>query len=279
MSFKSLSSALLISFSAAVYAAPVTTPILVVGGSLENGKTPCEIGKVNVLGCISVGFGHYLSLGQAIARSNSGIGLVFNEAIAGATTFNRSGYIIPGEDVADVGWENHGYENQFARALAQVTNPVTGDVSAKHVVIGIGNDCLHSNAFVTPPSQSSPCTRAEINSMITRYIQIGQMALDAGVTPVYTLYPPRKTSEMSYGWDLALSQQVLGFSFVICDADYDFLAKRFKNRIKNELPGALRVNSWKDIVHMGDGLHPTIESSQLAAKRVMRVIKNNQPLD
>ena len=72
--------------ASAVASAPVDTPILMIGASYENGKTPCVLNKVNVIGCLSVGFGQYLSLSQALSLNPLNAAIVINEAIGGATT-------------------------------------------------------------------------------------------------------------------------------------------------------------------------------------------------
>lgn len=58
-------------------------PLLVIGASWAEGKTPFNNG-IAPLGGTSVGFGSYLSLGQALTRENKLPGYVINEAEAGA---------------------------------------------------------------------------------------------------------------------------------------------------------------------------------------------------
>ena len=69
-------------------------PLLVIGASYGEGKTPFNNGLAP-LGGISVGFGSYLSVGQALTRAPQLPGYVINEAQGGATTFARS-YCAPG---------------------------------------------------------------------------------------------------------------------------------------------------------------------------------------
>lgn len=258
----------------AAEAAPVPGPILVIGASHESAKTPCVIGKTSTLGCISVGFGKYLSLGQALTRSPLNDGIVLVEAIAGATTFDRPGYI--GDTPAEVGWEEQGYVKQWQRALAAATNPITGQVNAKYGVIGIANDCLHDNAFTTPPSQSTQCSAADRDAVVSRYIAVGQQALAAGVTPVYTGYPPLAPAGTDKGVDLALVQATYGFSFVISNADYVDLASRFNTRIAAELPQAINAHVFRRFTHMGDGLHPDRRTALHAAKTLMIAIRRHE---
>src|SRR3990167_7312053 len=73
---------------------PSSLPLLVVGASYAEGKTPFNQG-IAPLGGIAVGFGSYLSLGQALTRSAPLPGYVINEGQAGGTTFARS-YCAPG---------------------------------------------------------------------------------------------------------------------------------------------------------------------------------------
>ena len=72
--------------------------ILVIGASLEDGGTPCELaadgtGVENNPGfCSSVNFGAYLPLSAALQDRLLVRGQVIVEAIGGATTFARGGY-------------------------------------------------------------------------------------------------------------------------------------------------------------------------------------------
>ncbi|MDJ0863568.1 MAG: hypothetical protein QNK18_15930 [Gammaproteobacteria bacterium] len=261
----------------AVPAASVDTPILMIGASYENGKTPCVVDKVNVIGCLSVGFGQYLSLSQALSLNPWNAAIVINEAIGGATTFDRPGYIIPTEQQAEIGWEEDGFDKQLQRAILAATNPYTGKVTAVYVVIGAANDCLHSNAFETAPSASAPCSLTDINAVIDRYVAIGQRAVAAGLTPVYTGYPPLADPGATSGVDLALAQPVHGFLFTIEAESYGQLVSLFNSRVPAEVPSAIMANAWKRFEHIGDGLHPTVDTARGAASRVMMSIVKRKP--
>lgn len=263
--------------ASAASAAPVDTPILVIGASYENGKTPCVLNKINVIGCLSVGFGRYLSLSQALSLNALNGAIVLNEAIGGATTFDRPGYIIPTEKQAEIGWEEDGFDKQLQRAILAATNPRTGTVTAEYVVIGVANDCLHSNAFETAPSESAPCTLAELNAVVGRYVAIGRQAAAAGLTPVYTGYPPLADRGDTSGVDWALARPANGFLFTIDAASYGQLVSIYNSRIPAEVPGAILANAWNRFEHIGDGLHPTFDTAQRAALRVMVSIVSRKP--
>lgn len=251
----------------------LTSPLLVVGASFENGKTPCILGETNVLGCISINFGEYLSIGNALARSKKNNGRIFVEAIAGATTFDRPGFLGPFGPQAGVGWEQYGYQKQLDRALAATTNPITGTVNAKFVVVGMANDCLHSHAMSVQPADATPCAVVDLDAVVSRYIAVGQQALAAGVTPVFTGYPPLRTPGSIIGIDLSVSQQAYDLVFVIDDANYTALANLYNQRIAAELPDAILVNAWESIVTIGDGLHPDQASVERATRVIMDAIE------
>ncbi len=270
LSYSTLSSAAPVSPSRA----PLDSPILVIGASMENAKTPCVVGKVNALGCLSIGFGNYLSLGPALTRSRLTNGLVLVEAMAGATTFDRPGFIIPTEERADVGFEEYGFEKQLKRAVAAATDPITNALNARYVVIGIANDCLHSSAFLTPPSQSRQCASTDRNAVVDRYIAAGRQAIAVGLIPVYTGYPPLATGGLNNGVDLELAKSVIGVRFMISRTAYTDLANRYNKRIAAELPGAILVNAYTEFSHIGDGLHPNRRTTERAATLLIRRIVN-----
>jgi len=67
---------------------PSSLPLLLVGASYAEGKTPFNNG-IAPLGGVAVGLGSYLSVGQALTRTPLLPGFVINEGQAGATTFAR----------------------------------------------------------------------------------------------------------------------------------------------------------------------------------------------
>jgi hypothetical protein len=167
--------------------------ILVIGASMSEAKVPFNDDMKAPLGGISVALGSYLSLGNALVKDPRLPGYVINEAQAGATTFDRSG-CNPGPECVD-GWQ--GYEKQLQMALARVTIPMVPPIrNARHVVITIANDCLHSDAFGIPQDQTAPCDYAQMNVYIDSLLAVGQQALDAGITPIYDFYPPYSTFDM-----------------------------------------------------------------------------------
>lgn len=248
-------------------------PILVIGASYADGRTPFNDNVEAPLGGVTVGLGSYLSLGGALVRNRTLSGHVINEAQGGATTFDRQAcnpICTP-----DINWQ--GYEKQLTKALARVTarDPSTGDVvsiNAKYVVITFSNDCLHSDAFGIPQSQARQCSTADINDYADRLVSLGQRILDTGLTPVF-LNPP------SYNdLDLPLAHSLFGLEWMIEESVYEELFETRHARIAAELPGAVQLDAWKGFEHMGDGLHPNARSVKKAAKRIARFIRKNDSI-
>ncbi len=248
--------------------------LLLIGASYVNGSVPFNDKLQAPLGGISVGFGSYLSLGQALTRSPLLPGFVINEAQAGATTFDRTA--CNPECTPGIGWQ--GYDKQFTKALARVQtrDPNSGQVvstNARYVVIVMGNDCLHSDAFGIPQSQAQPCSVEQVNQYIDRLIAVGQRAINEGITPVYDLLPRYEDL------DLPLAGQLFGLSWMIGEADYNQMRNIHLSRIAAELPQAIQVDMWKGFEHGGDGLHPTPETAKRAAMRVAFQIRLNDLLN
>ncbi|HEV7915156.1 MAG TPA: hypothetical protein VGP22_15430 [Albitalea sp.] len=239
---------------------PSQLPLLVIGASYSEGKTPFNNG-IAPLGGVSVGLGSYLSLGQALTRNDDLPGFVINEAQAGATTFARP-FCAPGAATCGpAGWD--GYDVQLQKALARVAVPPSfSQVNAKYVVITMSNDCLHADAFGIPQSQSQPCTPAQMNATVDRLVALGNVALSRGVVPVYDVHPRYERL------DLNLFRSLFGLAWVISEADYDNLRQLSRSRLRAELPAAVVLDIWKDFEHIGDGLHPAPASARKAARLI-----------
>ncbi|MFC1684422.1 SGNH/GDSL hydrolase family protein [Pseudomonadota bacterium] len=237
--------------------------ILVIGASFSEAKVPFDDNMVAPLGGISVALGSYLSLGNALVKDPRLPGYVINEAQAGATSFDRSS-CNPGP--ACVG-EWQGYEKQLQMALARVTIPVSPPIrNARYVVITLGNDCLHSDAFGIPQDQTTPCDYAQMNAYIDRLLAVGQQALDASIIPVYDVYPPYSTL------DMPSFQAAAGLYWVASEANYNALRDLHRTRLQAELPGAVVLDVWADFEHMGDGLHPSDKTTRKAATMIAQFI-------
>ena len=275
--------------------------ILVIGASLEDGGTPCELEPDGTgLGdnpgfCSSVNFGKYMPLGAALQSRLLVKGQVINEAIGGATTFPRGNYptilpdgSVPGEETrTPVGWEQFGMNQQFVRAFGQVFDPTTTppSVNAKYIVIGIPNDCLHANAFDVAPADTVPDQCAAINpatgqtgleDLVDRLIGLGQAAIASGLTPIYTGYPPYASGIATDGINLEQAQAMFGFAWVMSEGSYNSLVADYDARIPATLgPGnVIMANAWRnDYENLGDGLHPTFEISRKGAIRIVLAIK------
>ena len=275
--------------------------ILVIGASLENGGSPCELAEDgsgvenNTLFCGHVAFGAYLPLAAALQNRALVRGQVIDEAIGGATTFARGGFptrlpdgSVPGEDDrSPVGWEQYGFNQQFVRAFSQVFNPTTTppQVNARYVVIGVPNDCLHANAFLAAPANTDPDECSEVDpetgktgleGLVDRLIGLGQAAIASGLTPIYTGYPQYVTGGRTDGINLQVAQALFGFAWVISEAPYDDLLADYATRIPATLGASnvIMADAWSPgYEHLGDGLHPTPAASTAAAIRIVLAIK------
>ncbi len=240
-------------------------PLLVIGASYSEGKPPFNNGIAPFDGN-AVGFGSYLSLGEALARNEELRGFIINEAQAGASTFARQ-VCSPGAATCDAaGWDS--YQTQFLKALTRVALPPSFTLyNAKYVVITTPNDCLHSGAMGVPQPQAQPCTYAQMNAMVDRLVALGNFAFSKGVTPIYDIYPRYENL------DLNLFRSLYGLQWVIGAQDYNTLRNLSQSRLKAELPGALVLDIWKDFVHFGDGIHPDYKTARNAARIIVRQLR------
>lgn len=245
---------------------PSELPLLVIGASYANASTPFNQG-IAPLGGIAVGFGSYLSLGQALTRSPLLPGYVINEAQAGGNTFARLYCPAGSPTCGPAGWDS--YLTQLQKALARVAMPPTfTQYNAKYVVIATPNDCLHADAFGIPQSQAQPCTPAQLNAVVDRLVAVGQFAVSKGLTPIFDGYP--RYNQL----DLPLFGSLFGLNWVITQADYHQLRQLAKTRIQAELPTAITPDVWKDFTHIGDGIHPDPDTARKAARIIALEIKS-----
>ncbi|AJQ95527.1 hypothetical protein [Gynuella sunshinyii] len=238
-------------------------PILVIGGSLGNGSTPFNDGLTSPLMGASVGQGSYLSIGDALIRSPLYNGFVINEAEAGGTTIARHScrYSLYGNVCGEGKFSS--YSTQLKRAIARVTPVTGGAINADFVVITPPNDCLHSDSQGIPEIQAVYCAEADWEALADRLIAVGQEALAMGLKPVYLAYPEES------GVDLELFASTSGLIWTISSADYIKMRETVHGRIAHDLPAALISNGWGDFHHIGDGIHPDIRSSRLAARQIL----------
>tara|TARA_B110001454_G_scaffold219057_1_gene249561 strand:+ start:1083 stop:1904 length:822 start_codon:yes stop_codon:yes gene_type:complete len=231
-------------------------PLIVIGASYASAKTPYT-GASAPLGGTAVNGSAYLSLGDALVREKSLPGFVVNEGQAGATSFARQD--CNATTCQSPGWDS--YLTMFNKALPRVLAPPTfSSFGAKYVVITIPNDCLHAGAFDQPQSLTTPCTLQQIDESIDRMIAVGQSVISMGLTPVFDNYP--KYNDL----DLNHFKNTFGLPWVIDQTSYNKLRNRYKNRIQSELPNAIQVDVWKNFTHIGDGIHPNVETAKKAAK-------------
>lgn len=240
--------------------------ILMIGASYVDARTPFNDDMIPALGGIAVANGSYLSLGNALIRNRKLAGFVINEAQAGATSFDRRD-CIPGPECGPAAWQ--GYEKQLTKALTYVRmtdpeNPGEFIYNADYAIIIKGNDCMHSAAFDMPQEEAEPCTIEDMNVYVDRMISVGQQALDAGVTPIYDVYPR---------WDdLDIGKPAFGLLWRINEEDYNLMREIHMTRIAEELPEAILLDMWKNMIPMADGLHPDYRSAVKAANRIAKVI-------
>ena len=230
-------------------------PILLIGATYANSKVPFNAGLVSPLLGLAVKDGSYVDINTSLKRFFQ---LTINEAQAGASTLQRpscdASTCYPGY------WDS--YETQLDRAIQRVkidrTNPAS-PLNADYVFISTANDCLHPNAFGIPWNITSPCTLSDFNDLADRYIAIGQKAIDAGLTPIFTKYAAYEDL------DFPLFQSNFGFPWVQSEADYNLMRSTLEARITSDLPDAIYLDIWSQFTHIGDGIHPDESSVTNAA--------------
>jgi len=239
-------------------------PLLVIGASYSEGKTPFNNGLAP-LGGISVGFGSYVSLGHALTRDERLPGHLINEAQAGGGTFARP-YCAPGASTCGpAAWDS--YQTQLEKALARVALPPSFNTyNAKYVVVTLANDCLHADAFGIPQHLAQPCTPAQMNAVVDRLVALGNFALSKGITPIFDMYPSYRDL------DLPLFRTLFGLAWAIGEADYNTLRDLHRTRLKAELPQAVVLDMWKDFKHSGDGIHPDDATTRRAARAIAQAL-------
>jgi hypothetical protein len=256
-------------FAKPTFASTIDEPaVLVIGASYANGSTPFDDALIAPLSGIGVNFGSYLSVGNALVRARQLAGFVINEGQSGATTFDRPACVF--DTCGPHGW--HGYMTQFGKALARVTIPDAnhpGQVlgyNADHVLISIPNDCLHSEAFGIPQSESEPCDFEQLDDVISRLIEVGRVAISHGITPIFEAYPPWRKL------DIGLMRSLFGFTWTIDRSSYEYLRDFYFDRVTYELPEALVVDPWIHFVHIGDGIHPSPATAMRAGREYATAI-------
>jgi hypothetical protein len=240
-------------------------PLLVIGASYADGRTPFNNG-IAPLGGIAVGFGSYLSLGQALVRQDSLPGRVINEAQAGATTFARAACAPGAPACGPASWD--GYPAQLDKALARVALPPSfSTYNARYVMVSVPNDCLHADAFGIPQAQAQPCTPAQLNAVADRLVAVGQAAIARGLVPIFDIHPRYQDL------DLPLFRNLYGLAWVIGEADYRALRELCSTRLRAELGGAIVLDLWRDFRHGGDGIHPDEATVRKAARLIAQEIR------
>lgn len=257
-------------FAGAEQAKELKEPVLIIGASYAESKTPFNNGVAPLAGA-SVNLGSYLSLGQALSRNRKLPGYIINEGQAGATTFARNACPPTLNSCVAAGWDS--YQTMLQHALARVATPPTyTQYNARYVVITTPNDCVHSGAVGVPQSQAVQCTYEDMQKVADRMISVGQYALNKGITPIFDVMPQYKDI------DLPLFQRLGGQLWVISEPDYNQLRDLVSTRIKAELPSALVVDMWGGFKHLGDGIHPDTNTATKAAEVVVSTMRKHSKL-
>lgn len=227
--------------------------LLVIGASYSTNWIPWKGGQ-------GVNGSNYLSLADSV--SMWGIPII-DTAVAGSTTFSR--YSCLHGDCKDTLFE--GYAEQLDKGLQMVvSNTPDRQFNARFVLITMPNDCLHADAFGVDAYTTQPCTFTEINEVVNRLINVGKTAIDSGLIPIYTTYPPFE------GLDLNTFQHQTGAQWVINERDYSELKALHLYRIKRELPTAIVADTWTYFRVMPDGIHPDVFSNYMAGGKIAKII-------
>lgn len=247
--------------------------ILIIGSSYANGTTRIDDHQSGSLLGLAVGSGAYLSLGDALVREKRLNGLVVNEASVGSTTFDRFSCLV--NECLSTG-QLLGYQKQFENALKRVAiyDPTIPNIitnyNAKYLIIGISNDCIHSDSFGIPQQNTSPCSIDDITAMTNRIIEVAKNAESLGLKVIIPILPKYKHLQLN------LVQASLGLLWVADEYQYNQIRTTLKTKVEEELPNALSVNIWKKFTHRGDGIHPDRKTVKRAARKIARIIyKNN----
>lgn len=241
-------------------------PILMIGSSYINSKTRIDDDGIGSLGGLAVGFGSYYSLADALIRNHNLNGLIVNEGNVGATTFDR---FSCANDYCLSGGKLLGYESQFKNILKRVAiyepnNPTPISYNAKYIIIGVSNDCMHSDAFGIPQSDTKMCTNQDIDESISNIIDVANNSLKIGITPLISIPPKYRNL------DLKLLKQGLNLSWVIDKKTYKKYRRKLIFRIKDELGKKYILNIWNKFSHRGDGIHPNRKTVEHASKIVVK---------
>jgi len=252
-----------------------TDALLVIGSSYAKGTTRLDDNQLGSLAGLSVGSGGYLSLGDALVRERSLNGLVINEANVGNTTFDR--YSCLAYECLPFG-KLLGYQAQFENALKRVAiydlnaPELITEYNAKYLLIGVPNDCIHSDAFGVPQVDTHPCTQKEINELADNVIEIANQAESLGIIAIIPILPKYESL------DLDIVQQGLGLKWVVNEYQYNDIRDTLVLRFENELENALIVDIWKKFKHRGDGIHPNRKTVRKAARHISRIIRKHKEM-
>jgi len=249
-----------------------TDALIIIGSSYSNGTTRIDDNQLGSLAGLAVGSGAYLSLGDALVRERSLNGLVINEGNVGNTTFDR--YSCLTYECLPFG-KLLGYKSQLENALKRtaiydLNEPgLIIEHNTRFLVIGIPNDCVHSDAFGIPQIDTLPCELDEINEIADNIIKISRYAETFDIHSIIPILPKYESL------DLDLVRLGLGLQWVANEYQYNNIRDTLKFRLKKELKNATIVDIWKNFTHRGDGIHPDRKTVKKAARRISRIIRRH----
>lgn len=260
-SYKALLISVLLLFTHQIFA---EKPIILIGASFINGKTRVDDTGHSLYNGFAVSSGSYFSLGNALIRENLLNGLVINEANVGSTTFSR--YSCSHHECSENGIIL-GYERQLTIALMRVFVPNKDIYNADYLIIGLPNDCIHSDSFGIPQIKTKQCTVIDMQRSISSIINISKKARQLGLDVIIPIPP------LYNDLDLSIVKYNLNMLWVINEYNYNKYRSLYIKEINDNVPGDVLLNIWKDFNHIGDGIHPDRKTVLQASKHIANYIK------
>ncbi len=102
-----------------------------------------------------------------------------------------------------------------------------------------------------------------------RMVEVGQLVLGLGMTPIFAPYPDVSNI------DLELFRQSSLLEWTISPTDYQMLNNIVMTTIASDLPEALIIDYWAEYAHLGDGIHPDLATVENAADTILEGIGYN----
>ena len=241
-------------------------PLLMIGASYFNGSTRIDDNGNAALNGVAVNFGSYFDLESGLIKNKKLNGLIINEAHVGSTTFDRYSC---GKTICLNNGKILGYKQQFERAIKRVSIIGIKKLNARYLLIGLPNNCIHSDAFGIAQSYTKKCTIEDIKRTSDSIVEIVENATMLGLVAIVAI-PPKFE-----GLNLELTKEILNLEWVVSKKEYDFYAENYVHLIKNNTTNAIFLDIWSGFVHQGDGIHPDKTSVTNAADKIADFITNS----